>query len=62
MVIHVLLFLCCICVNLYFRAHLYFRSQGTIDINDDYGTYCDGVVYNTVEDRNDYYSTLGVED
>ena len=46
----------CICV------YLYICAQGTIEMNADYGTYCDGVVYNTVEDRNDYYSTLGVED
>ena len=55
-VIHLLLFLCCICV------YLYFCVQGTIETNEDYGTYCDGVVYNTVEDSNDYYSSLGVED
>ena len=47
---------------LYLCIFLYFCVQGTIETNDDYGTYCDGVVYNTVEDSNDYYSTLGVED
>ena len=46
------------------HTHLpkYFHTQGTIEVNDDYGTYCDGVVYNTVEDTNAYYGVSDVDE